>query len=348
MFIFPAPSSAPQTPLHVSIPQSPASGSLSSLSLPTSISVESGSLSLSGTSTPSYVRRLRLRAPRGEEAAAGGAIQESIGPNGHEGVRIYTQGGLGLAHLDVGLESASEPSESGLDVEVEVWEWPSVNVSSRGSQVDPNLPNINSLLSDPHHSQPQWLPAHLRTRTISQFTNASNMSALSYFSHSTTPLPNLVPELPIHFPLLAWIRRLFKIDDDTLLLLGVNGCSSADSTLFASTPFDLATSSPTPASSSIIVEGEKKQNQVIALLISDETHAVHHLRAGMQFAASERENPVPCLDPFQLSLRKVIMSPITLVSSAATGAVRLTSDAVSLSSSALGSVGGKWLRQSPV
>ena len=277
--------------------------------------------------------------------AAGGAVQEG---KGRSRARIYARDGLGLAHLDVGLESASESSEGdGLDVEVEVWEWSSVNVSSRGSQVDPHSPNNNFPLSDHRQwqQQPYWLPTHLRTRTISQFTSTSNMSALSYFSHSTTPLPNLVPELPIHFPLLAWIRRLLNIDDDTLLLLGVGGCSGGESTLFASTPFDSPnlTSNSTPLSAA--AKDEKKPDSVAALLISDDTHALQHLRAGMRFAAEEQENAVPGLDPFQVSLRTVVMSPITLVSSAATGAVRLTSDAVTLSSSALNSFGSGWLRQ---
>jgi hypothetical protein len=168
ILIFPSlPSSVRPTlaSTNAPMPTSPASGSMSNFSLPTSISVESNLESASEQSAPSLPRHIRLRRVvpqmRGE---ASPSSPES--PGTHE-VRdrwrkIYSQ------KLEIELESASEASSPG-DPAVEVWEWSSIQASPSEAFVAPR--DDSEFL---HRSGIELWASHLRTRTTSQATDATN------------------------------------------------------------------------------------------------------------------------------------------------------------------------------
>ncbi|KAG8760350.1 hypothetical protein FRC14_003362 [Serendipita sp. 396] len=332
MLIFPFPSSIPPTPDSQSapIPGSPSSGSTSNFSLPTSISVGSSIFSENGVSTPSFVRRLRLREAPRQQAEANHQSSIPLGSRLNNGTPGAYPNGL----LDVELESASEGVDDGSSLEVEVWGWSSLENSNQGSRsqsqaVSPSMQHASMQASD---FELLW-QTNQRLRTISQFTNfttASNESGLSHFSHSTAPSSKepLAPT-PIHFPLLSWITRFFKIDPETILLLGASGRSSGEeSHLFVSTPFDLQ-STELRSDETEGLDQQLEHPSMLTLLVKfhSPTSRTESIRSGLQ-AASECESTMS----ESSYLQRMISVPLFLAS----GAMGLTGEAVRVSTSVIG------------
>ncbi|CAG8571208.1 12175_t:CDS:2 [Acaulospora colombiana] len=351
MLIFPSPSSSlPPTPAssNAAIPLSVGSASLSNLSLPTSMSLGSPIDTDISDSSPVSSRRMRLRMPRTQahrdhrHASMVHPFPSRFSPTASSQEIVSPLNGL-----QVELESSSEASDTGIDIEV--WEWSSIQSSSeelpmrRTARQEPLLRSLpdtgfNYIYRD------GWLE-HTRGRTISQFTQVSNNSALSYFSHSTDTSSNRsVPPTPIHFPFLSIIKRIFTLDSETVLLLGVLGhASGAEADLFLSSPYDL----PELASSS---EGEPEVVETIDSTVTLLTQAQEgspraaliSLRRGL--TANIEEDPsfttdstlalLPTL-PLQV-IQNILWAPISVTSSITSNTLNTTSQVMKKSTSMMG------------
>ncbi|KAG8828335.1 hypothetical protein FRC17_007531 [Serendipita sp. 399] len=335
MLIFPSPSSLPPTPASHSaaIPGSPSSGSTSNFSLPTSISVDSSIFSENSVNAPSFVRRLRLRErpPQHQGEAFPQSSTSLSGQGNNRSAARYPSGSL-----DVELESASEGADDGGSLDVEVWGWTSLENSNHGS-------TSQSQVSSPSMHHPSMMQAsdfemlwrgNPRLRTISQlthFTTASNESGVSYFSHSTaTSAKEPLAPAPIHFPLLSWITRFFRIDPETLLILGASGCSSGEeSHLFVSTPFDLQSGQ---SSEEEKVDLGLDRPSMLTLLVKyhSPNSQAESVRNGLQAASEQHESSSDISS--SSFLEKVISTPLFIAS----GAVEMTGNALKVSASAIG------------
>jgi hypothetical protein len=252
--------------------------------------------------------------------------------------RVYSQ------KLEMELESPSEAT-SPRDPTVEVWEWSSIQAST--SEVFPAPQDTNDFL---HRSGIEHWASHLRTRTTSQWTQATdttNGTRLTYFSHSTPEKERIITQAPVHFPFLASILKLLRIDPETVLLLGVFGQPSATETdLFPSSPYGLDDSYHQKQGK----EGPSKTNPVIALLRqttaestpSTSVYAVKEgIRAAAECDAHVTDGIVVSFPPdLPFSIQDVLLSPITLTKAVATGTFDLTTGAWIYSSTAVGNALG--------
>jgi len=268
--------------------------------------------------------------------------------------KVYSQ------KLEMELESVSEATGPE-DPAVEVWEWSSIQASP--SEAFPEPQDDSDFL---HRSGIELWASHLRTRTTSQWTQATdttNATRLTYFSHSTPERERIITQTPVHFPFLASILKLLRIDPETVLLLGVFGQpSTAETNLFPSSPYDLNDSYHEKQGK----EGPSKTNPVIALLrqtTADSTPSAstYTIKEGIRAAAEcdsyATDGIVLSFTPdLPFSIQDVLLSPITLTKAVATGTFDLTAGALIYSSSAVGSAlgavrsvvgGGMWRRAEP-
>jgi hypothetical protein len=259
---------------------------------------------------------------------------------------IYSQ------KFEMELESASEASSPG-DPALEVWEWSSIQASPIKVFIAPR--NDSNLL---HRSCIELWASHLRTRTTSQATDTTNVTRLTHFSHSTPERERIIAQTPVHFPFLASILKLLRIDPETVLLLGVFGQpSTVETDLFPSSLYGLNDSYQGE-------EGTSRTNPVIALLrqtTNDSTPSTYTIKEGIRAAAESDSHATDGIflsfpPDLPFSIQDVLLSPITLTKAVATGTIDLTAGALVYLSCAVGSAlgavrsvvgGGIWRRVEP-
>lgn len=355
ILIFPSPSTSttPPTPAsaNANLPASPASqsisvagtGSLSTFSIPTSLSIESSLESASERSAP-LLRRIRLQRPPGPVEATTAHPTDAI-PSESTNLRP-NEGGewRGLSRtFDIELESASEGTN---EPEVEVWEWSQSSIPEASRHVFPTIyPNDSDL--DIGYSHIELWASHIRERTNSQwtqFTSATNDTQLTRFSHSTPEKGRIIAQPSVHFPFLQTILKVLGIDEETVVLLGAQGHStSLGSELFPSSPFD-AEESNDQSFDENAEETTSRRSPIIALLTQPSGESSSHsIRAGLRAVAEYNETEgllltFPPRVPF--GIQDVLLSPVKLTKSLASGTYDLTAGVVNYSSSAVGNVVG--------
>jgi hypothetical protein len=206
-------------------------------------------------------------------------------------------------------------------------------------------------------------PPHLRHRTISQFTqisNVSNVSQMTYISQSTTPSSSQSsPSTPLYFPFISLLKQLLGIDSETIMLLGALGQSSgAEADLFLSSPFDHSetirktVSNTEELTNSHISQPSIEASPIIAYLTryktdSSPSASSDSVKAGIRAAAECQPDSEEGTAPWSILLsfppgpsihiQDLILSPVKLTSSIASGAMTATTGIIGHSSSAVGS-----------
>ncbi|KIM29941.1 hypothetical protein M408DRAFT_99118 [Serendipita vermifera MAFF 305830] len=357
ILIFPSPStSIPHTPASSNgpLPHSPGSASMSNFSLPTSISVDGSLESASEKSATSSYRRIRLKRRENFVPPTGGTTAPSANAETRP-QNVIPQ------RLEVDIESVSESTGDG-SLEVELWEWSqtsSQGASPQREQPSPQSRLLRSLYTAHYPGgeavEISW-PPHFRERTISQITNTTNVSQLSYISHSTTPSSSQIPPTPLYFPFISLIKQLFGIDSETITLLGAFGHSSgAEADLFLSSPFDNIESNKNSVSTTTeSIDRDSTHHPIIALLTqstveSSPSTSAHSLKAGLsaatEYASGEASESTPSSFRTVLfsfpngtppNIPDLLLSPVRLTSSLASGAMNITTEMIGHSSSAVG------------
>jgi hypothetical protein len=358
ILIFPSPSSSiPPTPASSNgpLPHSLGSASMSNFSLPTSISVDSNLESSSEKSAASSYRRIRLR--KQEQPAPGCAMEERPPQRS-------------IPHkLEVDLESVSENTGDG-ELEVEVWEWSRSSSQEasplvRGEEASPRNQFLRSLQMAHYPGgeamEISW-PPHLRHRTISQFTqisNVSNVSQMTYISQSTTPSSSQSsPSTPLYFPFISLLKQLLGIDSETIMLLGALGQSSgAEADLFLTSPFDHSetirkTVSNTEEPRNSYISQPSTDSSIIAYLTryktdSSPSASTDSVKAGIRATAECQADTEEGIAPWSIllsfppgpsiNIQDLLLSPVKLTSTIASGAVNATTGIIGHSSNAVGS-----------
>jgi hypothetical protein len=332
---------------------------MSNFSLPTSISVDSNLESSSEKSAASSYRRIRLRK---QEQPVQGCRTSAVGERPPQ---------RSVPHkLEVDLESVSENTGDG-ELEVEVWEWSRSSSQEasplpQGEEASPRNQFLRSLQTVHYPGgeavEISW-PPHLRHRTISQFTqisNVSNVSQMTYISQSTTPSSSQSsPSTPLYFPFISLLKQLLGIDSETIVLLGALGRSSgAEAELFLSSPFDHSdtirntvsntgepmnshVSQPSTDSSSIIAYLTRYKTDSSPSTSTDSVKAGIRAAAECQADSEEGIAPWSILLSFPLGtsihIQDLLLSPVKLTSSIASGAVNATTGIIGHSSNVVGS-----------
>jgi hypothetical protein len=180
---------------------------------------------------------------------------------------------------------------------------------------------------------------------------------MTYISQSTTPSsPQASPSIPLYFPFISLLKQLLGIDSETIMLLGALGQSSgAEADLFLSSPFDHSepirktvssngepgNSYPSPVStdSSPIITYLTQYNTDSCPSTSTTLVKVG-IRAAAEYQATHEEAAAPWSILLSLppgSIQDLLLSPVKLTSSLASGAVSATTGILSHSSNAVGS-----------